>query len=203
MSGYSYRIPYPRNFIIDVLKQELIADNTPVINKRDRMIKINSITVYRTRGTDYILNTLTKDEQKLVEMRYKENKGISVLAERLKCGSYFVESELRRILYKMIHPNRIKYIKYDIEKDEDYRLSFNNINELSSIYSDDYVDTLDLSDRVRNSLRRNNLKKVQDVQNKIKSGNRGFKWYTNLRNIGNKSAKEIEDHLQTIDILER
>lgn len=170
-----------------------------------------------TIGLNMALSTLSAQEQKCLDLYFKEELTYDGVAARIGRTKERVRQIIARALRKLRHPSRWKIIHYgyigsglhDIAKmqeelDErmakyekklvEYKEMIKEIPVAALVNTRDEIDSLDLSVRASNGLKRGNIDTIDKLIEQLESGE-----IWKIRNIGFKTIHEIVCKIETLN----
>ena len=195
------RLRYPKNFIMDMYNhstKKVLEVSMGIITYPKNT---DEVILYRNEGLKFILSCLTEDEREIIRLKYKDRQTTSYIARYFKTNVHDIGKRVQKIRSKLIHPSRFAYILHDLsENTNEGYLSFDK-NKFNEIQKDDFIDLLDLSERITNALFRNGIYRISDIINVKNDNGRKIRWYSRLRNIGVCAAREIDGKLKELNFI--
>lgn len=182
-------MPYPYNVIKEVLMYENIS--------------ISDISEDMVEGYYYALTTLPKNQQgqEIVELKFKERMTYSEIGEKLGENRDTISRYKNKAFRQLRHPSRSKYIKYGLKnvivREEKQR---QNIKKHDDIQGKEDSANLplkkeELGSRAYSALYRKGFGTLNEVNEFIKES--GENWWKDIRNIGAKTAIEVENVIKS------
>ena len=174
---------YPKNLLLSMAAMKLYANELPLENITDDVLA----------GIEYSISTLTEQEQKVLQLRYRKRKSFRQIGEHLGVTRQRAFECERTALSKLLVPPRVTYIRHGkqgfeeiiAKRDEAIQPTFQHQASIP-------LAELNLSARALNALQKRGFETVADIVSLTK------KDISNIRNLGEGSILEIASTLEKI-----
>lgn len=152
---------------------------------------------------EYALNTLTDRERDAMEYKYKYEMTLSQIGEIFEITRSRVGQIIAKASRKLLHPTRMKLVMSGVEVYLDYKRVLNKPVEdkeeeqgvAPSDVRDTELESLSLSVRSYNCLRRADVVTVRDIIKLFQTGD-----IRKVRNMGGHSVEEVRQKLLSIGV---
>ena len=169
-------------------------------------ISISDISEDMVEGYYYALTTLPKNQQgqEIIELKFKEKMTYREIGKKLGKNIDTISRYKNKAFRQLRHPSRSKYIKYGlnnvIAKEEKQKQNIKKYDDIQE--KEDSANILlkreKLGSRAYNALYRKGFSTLNEVNEFIKEN--GENWWKDIRNIGSKTAIEIEKVIQSYEL---
>lgn len=196
------KLSYPENLITEVMKKHRANFSYKPLND-DQL-----------RGLDHALDTLYEREKDMLIKRYKEHMTFNAIGKEYDLSPERTRQIVKKALRKLCHPTRRRYFTEGLKAASNWREIAKKraeegkpitpdleIDEILELLGDDAaldIKSLDLSARSYNCLERSGIDNLLELVETVYSYPGAIR---RLRNLGQKSAVEIQGRLNAFGIV--